>query len=44
MREVRVIGRRSDGVLVDGLSGGEEVITNATPAVKDGDRIERRQD
>jgi HlyD family secretion protein len=38
-REVRIMGQRSDGALVDGLVGGETVITNAPPGVKDGSKI-----
>lgn len=38
-REVRVKAQRSGGVLVDGLSGGEDVITTAPPNLKDGDKI-----
>jgi HlyD family secretion protein len=38
-REVHVVGQRSDGALVDTLVGGESVITNAPPNLKDGDRI-----
>ncbi len=38
-REVHVVGQRSDGALVDGLVGGESVITVAPPTVKDGDTI-----
>ena len=38
-REVHVLSQRSDGALVDGLVGGESVITTAPPTLKDGDRI-----
>ncbi len=38
-REVRVLGQRSDGALVDGLVGGESVITTAPATLKDGDKI-----
>ncbi len=38
-REVHVVSQRSDGALVDGLVGGENVITTAPPTLKDGDRI-----
>jgi hypothetical protein len=38
-REVHVVGQRSDGSLVDSLVGGESVITNAPPSLKDGDKI-----
>src|SRR6202521_6189276 len=38
-REVRVVGQSSDGALVDGLVGGERVITTAPATLKDGDKI-----
>jgi len=38
-REVHVLSQRSDGALVDGLVGGESVITTAPAALKDGDKI-----
>src|SRR5580704_6630626 len=38
-REVHVLSQRSDGFLVDGLVGGESVITQAPQELKDGDRI-----
>jgi HlyD family secretion protein len=38
-REVQVLSQRSDGALVDGLVGGESVITNAPQTLKDGDKI-----
>jgi len=38
-REIHVMGQRSDGALVDGLVGGENVITTAPAALKDGDKI-----
>ncbi len=38
-REVRVKAQRSGGVLVEGLNGGEDVITTAPQALKDGDKI-----
>jgi HlyD family secretion protein len=38
-RDVRVVGQRSDGALVDGLVGGESVITAAPSTLKDGDKI-----
>jgi HlyD family secretion protein len=38
-REVHVLGQRGDGVLVDGLVGGENVITNGPQNLKDGDKI-----
>ena len=39
MREVRVTAPRSGGFLVNGLVGGESVITAAPPTLKDGDKI-----
>jgi len=38
-REIHVVGQRSDGGLVEGLVGGESVITTAPPTLKDGDKI-----
>src|SRR5579863_10348173 len=38
-REIHVLGQRTDGALVDGLVGGENVITNAPSGLKDGDKI-----
>jgi len=38
-REIHVLGQRTDGALVDGLVGGESVITTAPAGLKDGDRI-----
>jgi len=38
-REVHIIGQRADGALVDGLVGGESVITTAPTTLKDGDKI-----
>jgi len=38
-REVHVVGLRADGALVDGLVGGETVITTAPATLKDGDKI-----
>jgi len=42
-REVRVVQRRSDGVMVDGLTGEEDVIIGAPPTVKEGSRIKAIQ-
>jgi HlyD family secretion protein len=39
MREVQVIAQRSGWVMVNGLNGGEDVITNAPPDIKDGTSI-----
>ncbi len=39
MREVHVLSQRTDGFLVDGLVGGESVITKAPQDLKDGDTI-----
>jgi HlyD family secretion protein len=38
-REVRVLSQRSGGYLVDGLVGGENVITTAPPDLQDGQKI-----
>jgi HlyD family secretion protein len=39
VREVKIQSQRSGGVLVQGLNGGEDVITSAPPELKDGDKI-----
>ena len=39
MREVHVLSQRTDGFLVDGLVGGESVITAAPQDLKDGESI-----
>lgn len=38
-REIHIVGQRSDGAVVDGLVGGESVITGGPPTLKDGDKI-----
>ncbi len=38
-RAVKLVGRRSGGDVVEGLNGGEAVITKAPPEVKDGSRV-----
>jgi HlyD family secretion protein len=38
-REIHMTSPRADGALVDGLVGGENVITSAPPTLKDGDKI-----
>lgn len=38
-REIQIKSQRSGGYLVDGLNGGETVITTAPPTLKDGDKI-----
>jgi HlyD family secretion protein len=38
-REIHVTSQRADGALVDGLVGGENVITTAPATLKDGDKI-----
>ncbi len=38
-REVKILSQRSGGVLVQGLNGGEDVITTAPDNLKDGDKI-----
>jgi len=39
MREVQVLSQRSDGFLVNGLVGGENLISNGPQDLKDGDKI-----
>ena len=38
-RDVHIVSQRADGALVDGLVGGESVITTAPTSLKDGDKI-----
>ena len=38
-RDVKIISQRSGGFLVDGLNGGEDVISTAPQTLKDGDKI-----
>jgi len=38
-RDVKIISQRSGGFLVNGLNGGEDVITAAPQTLKDGDKI-----
>jgi HlyD family secretion protein len=38
-REVKILSQRSGGVLVQGLNGGEDIITTAPQDLKDGDKI-----
>ena len=38
-REVRVQAQRSGGALVQGLNGGEDLITSGPQDLKDGDKI-----
>jgi len=42
-REVKVLSQRSDGYVVDGLTGGEDVILNTPADLKDGDRVKVKQ-
>ena len=42
-REVRVIGRRAEAYLVEGLTGGEDIIINPPAGLKDGDIIRVRR-
>jgi HlyD family secretion protein len=42
-REVKVLSQRSEGYVVEGLSGGEDVIVNVPADLKDGDRIKVKQ-
>ena len=39
MREIHVLSQRSDGFLVDGLVGGESVISKGPQSLQDGDNI-----
>jgi hypothetical protein len=39
MKEVHIVSQRSGGFLVDGLIGGEDVITSAPEDLKDGQSI-----
>ena len=39
VREVKILSQRSGGVLVQGLNGGEDVITAAPADLQDGDKI-----
>jgi hypothetical protein len=38
-RDVQVVSQRSGGLLVQGLVGGESVITAGPPNLKEGDKI-----
>ena len=42
-REIKVVSQRSNGYLVDGLTGGEDIIVNAPADLKEGDRIRIKQ-
>jgi len=39
MREIHVMSQRSGGLVVQGLNGGEDVITGGPPDLKDGNKI-----
>jgi hypothetical protein len=39
MKQVHILSQRSDGFLVEGLVGGESVITKGPQELKDGDSI-----
>ena len=39
IRDVQVLSQRSGGLLVQGLNGGEDVITSPPQDLKDGDKI-----
>jgi HlyD family secretion protein len=39
LREVKILSQRSGGVLVQGLNGGEDVITSSAEELKDGEKI-----
>jgi len=38
-KEIHIVSQRSDGAVVDGLVGGENVVTTGPPTLKDGDKI-----
>jgi hypothetical protein len=42
-RDIHIIGERQNGFDVLGLHAGEDVITDAEPSVKHGDRIRRKK-
>lgn len=42
-REIKVVSQRTNGYLVDGLTGGEDIIVNAPAELKNGDRIRIKQ-
>src|SRR5256885_3806474 len=42
-REIKIVSQRSNGYLVDGLTGGEDIIVNAPVDLKEGDRIRIKQ-
>ena len=42
-REIKVVSQRSNGYLVDGLTGGEDIIVNAPSDLKEGDRVRIKQ-
>jgi HlyD family secretion protein len=42
-REIKMAGQRSSGVMVAGLTGGENVIVNAPAGLKEGDRIRLKE-
>lgn len=39
VKQVKILSQRSGGALVEGLNGGEDVITSAPQDLKDGDKI-----
>ena len=43
-REVQIISTRTTGYLVNGLTGGEDVIVSGPPNLKDGDRIKLKSE
>jgi HlyD family secretion protein len=42
-RQIKVLSQRSNGYMVDGLTGGEDIIVNAPSELKEGDRIRIKQ-
>lgn len=42
-RDVKVLSQRSEGYVVEGLTGGEDLIVNAPADLKNGDRVKVKQ-
>ena len=38
-REVKILSQRNGGLLVQGLNGGEDLVTSAPQDLKDGEKI-----
>jgi HlyD family secretion protein len=43
VREVRIVSKRTNGYLVEGLTGGEDIIINSPANLRDGDSIRIRR-